>query len=95
MPLIVAARDGVCRACEKLVRKGEYADFSAELGLSHPEPACASAPARVRPNRRAAACARCRAWVPAQQGHLRLVQDRGAQGGGKVWAVDCARCAGL
>ena len=95
MPQIVAEKDGTCRACGHLVRKGEYADFTAEEGLSHPEPQCAQAPARHRPNKRAAACAGCRTWVPARAGRLRLVADRGAQGGGKSWAVDCARCAGL
>jgi hypothetical protein len=92
VPLIVTKKDGACRACGRLVRKGEYADFTSALGLSHPEPACATAPARFRPNRRAASCSRCGTWVPAQAGYLRLVEDRGAQARGKRWAVDCARC---
>ncbi len=94
MPLIVAEKDGTCRACGRLVRKGEYADFTSAEGLSHPEPQCSRAEARYRPNKRAGRCA-CDAAVPAGKGRLRLVEDRGAQGGGKRWAVDCARCAGL
>ena len=91
--LIVATRAGTCRACGGLLRKGEEMDFSAELGASHPEPQCAQAPVRYRPNARAARCA-CGTWVKAQAGRLRLVEDRGASGGGKRWAVDCLACAG-
>ncbi|QRK06041.1 hypothetical protein JQX13_38845 [Archangium violaceum] len=94
MPIIVAQKDGTCRACGKLVRKGEEADYTAEQGLAHPEPQCSAAPALHRPNRRAGQC-RCGASVPAGAGRLRLLEDRGAAGGGKSWAVDCAACAGL
>ncbi|WNG35838.1 hypothetical protein F0U61_20785 [Archangium violaceum] len=92
--IIIAKKDGTCRACGKLVRKGEEADFTAELGLAHPEPQCSTAPALHRPNRRAGTC--CCGWaVAAGAGRLRLVEDRGAYGGGKIWAVDCAHCMGL
>lgn len=94
MPTIIAEKNGTCRACGLLIRKGEYADFTSELGLAHPEPQCSTAPARFRPNRRAGRCG-CGAWVEAGKGRLRLVEDRGAQGGGKRWAVDCATCAGV
>ncbi|QRK08084.1 hypothetical protein JQX13_50425 [Archangium violaceum] len=94
MPIIIAQRDGTCRACGKLVRKGEEADFTSELGLAHPEPQCSTAPARHRPNRRAGTC-RCGQAVAAGSGRLRLLEDRGAQGGGKRWGVDCAQCASL
>nr|WP_239578558.1 hypothetical protein [Archangium primigenium] len=89
---MTAKRAGTCRACGGLVRKGEEADFSAEQGLSHPEPQCARAPPRFRPNSRATRCA-CGTWVRAQEGRLRLVEDGGASGGGKDWAVDCPACA--
>ncbi|WNG49209.1 hypothetical protein F0U60_37645 [Archangium minus] len=92
--IIIAKKDGTCRACGKLVRKREEADFTAELGLAHPEPQCSRAPAVHRPNRRAGRC-RCGTWVEAQAGRLRLLEDNGASGGGKHWAVDCAACAGL
>ena len=93
MPTIVAKRAGTCRACGGLIRKGEEADFTSELGLAHPEPQCSQAPVRFRPNTRATTCA-CGAWVKAGEGRLRLLEDRGASGGGKRWAVDCAGCAG-
>lgn len=93
MPLIVTEREGTCRACGRRIRKGEYADFTAELGLAHPEPACARAPARFRPNRRAGTCS-CGAGVRPGEGRLRLLEDDGASGGKKRWAVDCATCAG-
>ncbi|WNG62761.1 hypothetical protein F0U59_23385 [Archangium gephyra] len=84
----------MCRACGGRVRKGEYADFTAAEGMSHPEPQCANAPARFRPNARKATCG-CGTFVEAGKGRLRLVEDGGAQGRRKRWAVDCARCAGL
>jgi hypothetical protein len=93
MALIVANRDGTCRACGHGVRKGEEVDFRAEDGVAHVEPQCSRGPVRFRPNRRAARC-ECGAWVKAGEGRLRLLEDRGAQGGGKRWAVDCAACAG-
>ncbi|ATB41150.1 hypothetical protein CYFUS_006612 [Cystobacter fuscus] len=92
MPVIVAKKAGTCRACGGLIRKGEEADFSAELGVSHVEPQCSRGPVRFRPNARAAACA-CGSWVKVGEGRLRLVSDAGAQGGSKRWAVDCERCA--
>ncbi|EPX56151.1 hypothetical protein D187_007493 [Cystobacter fuscus DSM 2262] len=91
MPIITTKKAGTCRACGGLVRKGEEADFSAEMGLSHVEPQCSSGPVRFRPNARAARCA-CDTWVKAGEGRLRLVSDAGAQGGGKRWAVDCPAC---
>ncbi|HEX5750030.1 MAG TPA: hypothetical protein VFZ09_27620 [Archangium sp.] len=93
MPRIVAKKDGTCRTCGGRVRKGEYADFQADKGLAHPEPACAQGAARHRPNIRAGTCT-CGTHVPPGKGHLRLVEDKGP-GLGKRWAVDCARCAGL
>ncbi|MCY1080307.1 hypothetical protein [Archangium lansingense] len=94
MPTIITEKPGPCRACGGLIRKGEYADFESEKGASHVEPQCVTAPVRYRPNRRAGRC-KCGARVEAGKGLLRLLEDRGAQGGGKRWAVDCARCAGL
>ncbi len=93
MPTVVAKKDGKCRACGGRVRKGEYADFQADKGLAHLEPACSQGEARHRPNARAATCS-CGAHVPPGKGRLRLVEDRGP-GQGKRWAVDCARCAGV
>lgn len=89
---IVAKREGTCRACGGRVRKGEYAEFTSAEGLAHVEPQCAEGPVRYRPNRRAARCG-CGAWVGAGEGTLRLLADRGAEGGGKRWAVLCPRCA--
>lgn len=94
MPLIVAKKDGMCRACGGRVRKGEYAHFESNRGLAHPEPACSQGVARHRPNARAATCS-CGTFVEAGKGRLRLAEDKGGQGGGKRWAVDCARCADL
>ena len=94
MPIIVAKKEGTCRACGGRIRKGEYAHFEAGKGAAHPEPDCVHATARVRPNSRAATCS-CGTFVEAGKGRLRLVDDGGAQGGRKRWAVDCARCAGL
>ncbi|EPX62555.1 hypothetical protein D187_008743 [Cystobacter fuscus DSM 2262] len=91
MPTITTKKAGTCRACGGHIRKGEEAEFSAELGLAHVEPQCSRGPVRFRPNTRAAACA-CGTWVKAGEGRLRLVSDAGAQGGGKRWAVDCASC---
>ncbi len=90
--LIVAQREGTCRACGGRVRKGEYVHFSAAEGTAHVEPSCAQGPVRYRPNKRAARCS-CGAHVPPGEGTLRLLEDKGASGGGKRWAVDCARCA--
>lgn len=94
MPTILTKKAGVCRGCGGHIRKGEYADFSAEEGLSHPEPQCRDATPRFRPNARAGRCS-CGSAVPAQAGRLRLLKDDVASGGRKHWAVDCARCAGL
>ncbi|PTL79084.1 hypothetical protein [Vitiosangium sp. GDMCC 1.1324] len=92
--IIVTKREGPCRACGGRIRKGEYADFTAEKGAAHPEAQCSSVPARYRPNLRAGAC-RCGTWVKAGQGRLRLVEDAGGAGGKKSWAVDCDTCASL
>ena len=89
--LIVAQREGTCRACGGRVRRGEEVYFEAVLGVAHVEPACANGPVRYRPNKRAARCG-CGAWVGPGEGTLRLLKDRGAQGGGKQWAVDCSGC---
>lgn len=94
MPTIITEKSGPCRACGGLIRKGEYADFESDKGASHIEPQCVRGKVRFRPNGRAASCS-CGTHVPAGKGRLRLVEDRGAQGGGKRWAVDCATCAGL
>lgn len=86
MPLIIAKKDGTCRACGHMVRKGEYADFTSAEGLSHPEPACARAPAKYRPNKRAGRC-ECGAHVPAGEGRLVLLRDDTPVGGRKHWGV--------
>lgn len=93
MPTIIAKKDGTCRACGGRIRKGEYAHFESDKGLSHPEPECVHSSVRVRPNARAATCS-CGTFVEVGKGRLRMVEDRGP-GAGKRWAVDCARCAGL
>jgi hypothetical protein len=90
--IIIAKRAGTCRACGGHVRKGEEVDFSSELGVAHVEKACREGEARFRPNGRAGRC-RCGAWVKAREGTLRLLEDKGAQGGGKRWAVECSACA--
>jgi hypothetical protein len=92
VPTITTKKAGTCRACGGLIRKGEEAEFSAEMGLAHVEPQCSRGLVRFRPNNRAARCA-CGAWVKAGEGQLRLLEDRGARGGGKSWAVDCPGCA--
>ncbi|MFY0567055.1 hypothetical protein ACN28E_24900 [Archangium lansingense] len=94
MPTIIAERNGSCRACGGLIRKGEYCDFTSDKGASHVETQCVTATVRFRPNRRAGRC-NCGTWVAAGKGRLRLLEDKGGQGGGKRWAVDCATCAGL
>ncbi len=90
MPTITTKRPGVCGACGQRVRKGEYADFTAEQGLRHVEPACRKGPTRYRPNERPDTCG-CGAFVAAREGRLRLLSD--VPGQGKRWAVDCARCS--
>jgi len=92
MPIITTAREDTCRACGGRVRKGELADYESAKGVAHLEPECRTGEVRFRPNRRAGTC-RCGARVPKGGGLLLLERDEGATGGGKRWAVRCARCS--
>ena len=88
MPLIVARRADRCAAvgCGGAIRKGEYASYSREGGLVHPE--CAG-----QPNARPDACAGCGTPVAAGAGRLHH-QEEPAVGGSfrHRYSVTCATC---
>ncbi|GHG79609.1 hypothetical protein GCM10012319_31640 [Comamonas sp. KCTC 72670] len=91
--MIVAAKAGRCTAaaCGGRIRKGEMCWYETAKGTRHVEAACRDAAAGIRPNRRAAPCARCGRRVPAGEGNLKVREVRRR----KTYTVTCAPvCAG-
>lgn len=99
MPIIVTKRAGGCTVCGGRIGKGEYADYTRDEGLKHPEQECAGEPAAQRPNRRPADCTRCGKHLGPGEGQLHHVEKKRRNGRSRgmyahVFTVTCPQpCA--